>query len=171
MTNRFQDSFRIFFLMALMLLLCGLRVGSAQASSRQEARIEDLSANVYVSVEFEVRAAEKQLVIPVCRQSEGSGQSLCVAHLQRFIGGRWVNAAPRRDMAGVLGVYGKELWKPLVISPGDHSSFKFGYSKDFFGIPRGERLRILLTAWDSADSMARNDDPGATITSPVFKCP
>jgi hypothetical protein len=81
-------------------LFCSLGFAIGQTPSTKQAEIVNLDANVYVSVEFEVRAGDKQLVIPVCRDSEAGGQSLCVGHLQRFIGGTWKNATPRKDMGG-----------------------------------------------------------------------
>jgi hypothetical protein len=71
----------------------------------------------------------------------------------------------------VLGFYSKEYWKPLVIAPGDHASFRFGVSKEFFGIRTGERLRIMLEVWDSTESMASKDVSDSHLTSPVFVCP
>jgi hypothetical protein len=153
-------------------LLGSLGLAIGQTPPTKQAEIVNLDASAYVSVEFEVRAGEKQLVIPVCRETEADGQSLCVAYLQRFTGGAWKNATPRKDMAGVLGLYSKEYWKPLVIAPGKRSSlFRYGLSKEFFGIRTGERLRIMLGVWDTAESMASKDEPDSHLAGPVFECP
>ena len=164
---------KLFFLTMRILLLLSCPSGFAigQTPSTTQAEIMNLDANIYVSVEFEVRAGDKQLVIPVCRETEADGQSLCIAHLQRLIGGKWKNATARKDMAGVLGFYGKQYWKPLVIAPGKHSSFRYGLDKEFFGIRTGERLRIMLEVWDTSESMASKDAPDSHLVSPVFECP
>ncbi|MGA7832469.1 MAG: hypothetical protein WCA21_16035 [Terracidiphilus sp.] len=160
------------FTVYLSLFLCG-SIGFAigQTSSTKKAEIVNLDANISVSVVFEVRAADKQLVIPVCREKEEDGQSLCIAHLQRYIGEAWKNAMPRKDSGAVLGFYGKEYWKPLVILPGKRASFRYGLSKEFFGIRTGERLRIMLEVWDSVESMTNKDEPDSYLASPVFECP
>ena len=156
-------------LSVLVFCFSGFAIG--QAPSTRKAEIVNLNANAYVSVEFEVRAADKQLVIPVCRETEANGRSLCMANLQRIIGGKWKNATPRKETGAVLGFESKEYWKPLVIAPGDHASFPFEFSKEFFGNQKGEHLRIMLEAWDTVESMASKDESDNQLATPVFECP
>jgi hypothetical protein len=60
-------------------LFCSLGFAIAQTPATKQAEIVNLGAIPYVSVEFEVRAADKQLVIPVCREKKRM-HSLFVLH-------------------------------------------------------------------------------------------
>jgi hypothetical protein len=146
----------------------GMAVG--QVASHEKAEIANVEPYSSVFVKFDVKAVGKQLVIPVCREKEEDEESLCQAYLQRFNGRVWKVARPR-DPGVVLGFLVKDYWKPFVIAPGESKPLRFGFSKEFFGIQRGERLRIVLDVWDSPESMTKNDEPDSKLVSPVFVCP
>jgi hypothetical protein len=147
----------------------GAAVG--QTAPQQKAGIVDLQPYAIVSVEFYVRAADKQLVVPVCSDEEDKEPVLCAARVQRFNGKKWYGARPRRRET-VLGMYAKEYWKPVVILPGKEKVFHFAIDRDFFGIREGERLRIVLDVWSSTESMAKETYiPDSQFVSPVFVCP
>ena len=152
------------------LCFCISLAAVGQTAQQTRAGIVDVEPYASISVEFDVQAADKQLVIPVCGHVEDEKPSPCVAHVQRFDGRKWYFAKSRHPGA-VLGFLSKEYWKPLVISPGKEASFRFGIDQDFFGIRKGERLRIVLEVWASSESMATNDTPDSKFVSPVFVCP
>jgi hypothetical protein len=70
-----------------------------------------------------------------------------------------------------LGFLAKEYWKSFAISPGKSAFFQYGIDLDFFGIQKGERLRIVIDAWDSTESMMKNDNPDIKFVSQSFVCP
>jgi hypothetical protein len=147
--------------------------GSAagQGNPNKEASIVDVHATKVISIEIDIRAGEKRLVIPNCKEDREEPPAPCVAHLQRFNGKEWYAARIVPGLAMTLGVEGKEKWKPVVIAPGRTVNFWYGTETDIFGIQKGEQLRIVVEAWDSVESMKKNDKPDSIITSPAFPCP
>jgi len=159
---------RIFVFCSLQFVFSGFIIG--QEVSQRKAGIVDVTPHAIVSVEFEVRAADKQLVIPNCSNGEGSKPSPCIARVERFNGKSWYFASSRYPGA-VLGFLAKEYWKSFAISPGKSAFFQYGIDLDFFGIQKGERLRIVIDAWDSTESMMKNDNPDIKFVSQSFVCP
>ena len=156
----------------LSLILFGsIKFATCQTSPTKKAEIVNIYPYIAAVVEFQVRATDKQLVIPVCRNEAMDSQYLCVAHLQRFIDGDWKNATPRKEIYATLGFDSKDRWTPKVIEPGDQASFRIGLSKELFGIRTGERLRFMLEVWDNVESMTKNDKPDNYLISPFFDCP
>jgi len=77
-------------------------------------------------------------------------------------------------MPGYPGeVFGAELdaWKPAIISPGGSATFEYSFSPDFFHLRKGERLRLIIYAWESPESLASNEKPASKFVSPTFICP
>jgi hypothetical protein len=165
MRNKFTQ---IFASCSFLFVFSGLIIG--QEVSQQKAGIVDITPHAIVSVEFEIRAVDKPLVIPNCSNGEDSKPSPCVVHVERFDGKTWYSAKSRYSGA-VLGFLAKDYWKPLVISPKKSAFFQQGIDLDFFGIRKGERLRIVVEAWDSPESMAKNEIPDSKFVSPTFICP
>ena len=154
----------------LVLLLHGIAMG--QAAHKEKGEITNVEANEMVSVEFDVRAADTVVVIPHCGQDGETGHALCsgVAYLEVLTGKTWARAKPRKGLSAVLGASSKDEFKPVTIAPGRSEHFIFTFSPEFFGIPKGERLRIKVGAWMSEDAM-REHDADTTFVSPVFSGP
>ena len=154
----------------LVLLLHGIAMG--QAAHKEKGEITNVEANEMVSVEFDVRAADTVVVIPHCGQDGETGHALCsgVAYLEVLTGKTWARAKPRKGLSAVLGASSKDEFKPVTIAPGRSEHFIFTFSPEFFGIPKGERLRIKVGAWTSEQAMHEHD-ADTTFSSPVFSCP
>lgn len=154
----------------LVLVLHGIAMG--QATHKEKGEITNVEANEMVSLEFDVRAADTVVVIPHCGQDGETGHALCsgVAYLEVLTGKTWARAKPRKGLLAVLGVSSKDEFKPVTIAPGRSEHFVFMFSPEFFGIPKGEHLRIKVGAWMSEDAM-REHDADTTFVSPVFSCP
>jgi hypothetical protein len=132
------------------------------------------SASSLASVEIEVHATKEQLVIPFCREP-GTDERILYCNqglehnLEHFDGDKWIRTNP-----GYPGeVFGVEegAWKPAVIPPGGNATFQFRFSPDFYHIRKGEKLRLEVLAWASAESMTSNGKPVSRFVSPVFVCP
>jgi len=138
------------------------------------AGIVSASASSVATVQIQVRAADKELVIPYCKKA-GTEENLlyCNQGLDHNIeysdGKRWI-----RTMPGYSGeVFGVETdaWKPAVIPPGESTTFEFRFSPDFFHLRKGEKLRLIIYAWESPESLANNEKPVSRFVSPIFICP
>jgi hypothetical protein len=154
----------------LMFLLHG--VANGQEANKEKGEIMNVEANETVSVEFDVRAADKVVVVPHCGQDLDTGHALCsgVAYLEVLNGKTWTRAKPRKGLLGVLGVPSKDEFKPVTIAPGRTEHFVFVFSPGLFGIQKGERMRIKVGVWTSEEAM-RDHDEDTTFPSPVFSCP
>ena len=138
------------------------------------AGIVSASASSVATVQIQVRAVDKKLVIPYCKKA-GTEENLlyCNQGLDHNIeysdGKRWI-----RTMPGYSGeVFGVETdaWKPAVIPPGESTTFEFRFSPDFFHLRKGEKLRLIIYAWESPESLANNEKPVSRFVSPIFICP
>jgi hypothetical protein len=159
---------------ASLLWLCSLAVAIGQSTSQQKAGIVSISASSEVTVQIEVRAADKELVIPYCKEA-GTEYNLLYCNqglehnMEYFDGKKWI-----RTMPGYHGeVFGVDLgaWKPAVIAPNGSTTFKYKFSPDFFHLREGEKLRLVIFTWASAESLANNEKPVSKFVSPVFVCP
>ena len=157
------------------ILFCDAGNVSAQAEKTvTKAGIVSASASSVAIVQIEVRAADKELVIPYCKKA-GTGENLLycnqgVEHnIEHFDGTKWIKAMP-----GYLGeVFGVETdaWKPGIIPPGGSMTFEYWLNPDFFHLRKGEKLRLIIYAWESPESLANNEKPVSKFVSPTFVCP
>jgi len=122
-----------------------------------------------VTVRIEVRATDKQLVVPYCPEDNSDEHALCSAWLERFDGTAWRRARPKIHEY-VLGMEGIDQWKPVIITPGNNNFFLYSFSTRYFGVRKGEPLRVTLDAWAEAKSM-RYDNAAVSLLTPVFKAP
>ncbi len=161
-------------------LICNSESAFCETSPRQDDRIAsaevvrvtpgtDLADDWIVTVRIEVRATDKQLVIPYCPENNSDEHALCSAWLERLDGKVWRRARPRIHEY-VLGMEGIDQWKPVIITPGNSNSFLYSFSTRYFGVRKGEHLRVTLDAWADAKSM-QYDNAAVSLLTPVFKAP
>jgi hypothetical protein len=149
-------------------------VASTQAThSTSNAGIVRVSVETLAYVRIEVKASDKQIVIPYCDGADPDEYSLyCNQGLERSLehwdGNKWNRATP-----GYPGeVFGIELdkWKPVVIDPGKNAVFYFKFSPSFYHIKKGEKLRLRVSFWSKVESMKTGKADGVFV-SPAFECP
>jgi hypothetical protein len=164
-------------LFGLLLVVClagcwaeGKAVGQEAAKGR--GGIVDIEATPLVSVRIEVRASDKQIVIPQCGEHGTGDFSFCFgdSHMEILRRGSWVAAGPRKGMLATMGADVNEVRKTAVLEPGKTVYFTYSFSKEFFGIQRGEKLRFRVKSWASRESMT-SGDPETMLVSPIFDCP
>lgn len=148
----------------------GMVFGQGEAQSR--GGIVDIEATPLVSVRIEIRASEKKIVIPQCGEYARDHFAFCFGEAQMEVlrGGRWDQAGPRKGLSATMGVDANEIKKTVVLEPGKAVYFTYSFSKEFFGIRRGEKLRFRVNAWTSSESMTSRT-PETTLVSPIFDCP
>jgi len=151
--------------------------GSAFAQAAKpggKAGIVSALAWASVTVEIEIHASDKQLVIPYCVE-DGTKANLLYCNqgleysFEYLDGGKWIRTKP-----GYPGeVFGVDtgVWKPAIIPPGGSTTFKYRFNPDLFHLRKGEKLRLIIDAWESPESLAENGKPTSRFVSPVFVCP
>lgn len=162
---------RLIFLMSLSVLFLNFSA-IGQQSLPPEGGITNVDATSLINLTIEVRAVDKELVIPYCGVGETGNYLFCSgeARLEVWHGAKWSNAKPRTGIAGVFGLSPKNTWKSALIAAHSAGYFAFNFSKEFLDIQKGDRLRLRVNVWTSQESMA-NHDPDTTFVSPVFDCP
>jgi hypothetical protein len=161
-------------------LICHSESAFSQGPPRQDDHIPraevirvtpsaDLPNDWIVTVRIEVRATDRQLVVPYCPEDNSDEHALCSAWLERFDGKVWRRAKPRIHEY-VLGMEGIDHWKPAIITPGNSNFFLYSFSTRYFGVRKGEPLRVTLDAWTDAKSM-QYDNAAVSLLTPVFKAP
>jgi hypothetical protein len=158
-----------------LLLFCNAGNISAQAEKTVTiAGIVSVSASSIATLQIEVRAADKELVIPYCKKA-GTDENLLYCNqglehnIEHFDGTKWIKAVP-----GYPGeVFGADIdaWKPGIIPPGGNTTFEYRFSPYFFHLRKGEKLRLIIYAWESPESLANNEKPVSKFVSPTFVCP
>jgi hypothetical protein len=143
-----------------------------QEAAQDTGGIIAVDATQLVSVRIAIRASNKQIVIPQCGERGGDDFSFCSgeARMEVLRRGSWIAAAPRKGMLATMGEDVNEVRKPAVVEPGRTAYFTYAFSKEFFGIQRGEKLRFRVNAWTSSELMTSRD-PESILVSPVFDCP
>lgn len=143
-----------------------------QGVSQNGGGITDIQATAMISVDFEIRAADKSIVIPYCGGGNSGNFFTCygAAYLEVSDGKLWKRAKPPKNLMATLAAPTREGWKPMTMAVGDANHFVFAFDPMLFGIRRGDHLRIIANAWTSQESM-RDHDPDTTFASPVFDCP
>jgi hypothetical protein len=158
-------------------ILLVTNAGNLVAQSEKAARkagIVSISASSIATVQIEVHAADKELVIPYCKKT-GAEENLLYCNqglehnFEHFDGTKWI-----RTMPGYPGeVFGVDIdaWKPAIIPPGGSTTFEYRFNPDFFHLRKGEKIRLIIYAWESPESLANNEKPVSKFVSPVFVCP
>ncbi len=57
-----------------------------------------------------------------------------------------------------------------LLPAGQAHDFSFTFPKEEFAVERGQRLRVVVTAWSDEQSM-KNDKQAIQLASPAFECP
>jgi len=142
------------------------------AKVHPSGEITSIEPTALISVRFEIRATDKQIVIPYCWKQEGNEYLLCSkeVYLEVSNGRTWKRATVRRGLAAVLGGLPREELKPAMIAPGDRGYFVFVFSKELLDIQKGEHARVKVSAWTNQESMG-DSHPNEVLVSPVFDCP
>jgi hypothetical protein len=160
-----------FVIVTLSILTCGIGVSLGQGSPDQATGIVSVTASSVVETRVEIRASDKQLVIPHCGTTETGEYVLCTgqAHLELKDGKLWSNARPKSGGA-ILGGMPRERWESCVILPGHQAYFMFTFSKAFLSVQQNQQLRVAVNAWANEESL-KSGGAVATLWSPTFMCP
>lgn len=134
------------------------------------ATIEVRSVIPQVYAAFELRA-EDNIVIPYCAETELGTPILCFSRirLQVETAGQW-RAAKLRKTFGVLANPIDARMKARIMGPGTKAVFVFVFSRRFFEVDPGQKMRVIVEAWSDSESM-RTRRPPIQLTSPAFECP
>jgi hypothetical protein len=175
------DTLLLPFVAGLAFLLCHAPGALGQAASRPAAAIvsaevvsvtpdPDDEQDSMVLVRIEVRATDKQLVVPDCSETGSNEHYFCGgnARLVRFSGRTWRNAKPAYGV--VMGMDPIDHWKPVIIAPGSQASSLFRFSTKLFGIRKDEPLKVGFEVWSDPTNI-QYDNATATLSTPVFKVP
>ena len=169
-----QSLFRLIIAGCLLLFSNAGNVFAQTTQTVMKAGIVSASASSVATVQIQVRAGDKELVIPYCKKA-GTEENLLYCNqglehnIEHFDGKRWI-----RTMPGYPGeVFGVDMdaWKPAIIPPGGSTSFEYRFSPDFFHLRKGEKLRLIIYAWESPESLANNEKTVSRFVSPTFVCP
>jgi hypothetical protein len=165
MINRGTMAFVVCTLFALVPPLMG------QKEPDQEPRIRVWAPRrlSLISVDLWLYSSKDPLFVPYCGTDESGRPYLCTlgAHLEKMTPQGWRKAQIRGgDLTGIslLSAHGE------LILPRDRASFTFIFDYDLFGIPPGTRLRVVVDAWPSKESL-ESGAPPTEVTSPEFVCP
>jgi hypothetical protein len=164
-------------LLSLVLALGVLHCRTAGIAFGQEAApssggITNIEATTTIGLRIEIRASDQPIAIPYCGEDGAGEYFFCSgeAHLEVSRRGNWVAAKPRKGLLAVMGSDSDEDRKHLLIAPGKTVYFVFTFSKDFFGIEKGEHLQMRINTWRSSESIGSRDSQ-IIFSSPVFECP
>jgi hypothetical protein len=148
-----------------------LTPGIAWCQGGKPTGIVSVEPSSSVSVRVEVRASGNQLVVPYCGEDETGIRVLCsgAAALEVASGQGWVPARPKKE-GQIPGAVPREQWRTAIINSGGRRYFVFSFSKEFFGVRQGQRLRIKIGTWADAESMKAGTS-AVQLTSPPFGCP
>ena len=145
-----------------------------QDSSGKNSGIVSVSAWSQATVQIEVRASDKQLIIPYCKVI-GTDENLLYCNqgleysFEYFDGGKWVRTKP--GYTGEVFGFEPDLRKPAVVPPDGSMTFLYRFSPKLFHLRRGVKLRLTIYAWTSPESLAKNEKPASKFVSPIFICP
>lgn len=153
------------------LLLATTQIVSGQNSSTPRVDVPRVQLIRSVSIQIRLFSAEKELVVPYCGEGEAGTESLCnlSIHIEVETRGGWRPMQLRHSDA-VMGGIPPDKWKFQIIPAKSWHDFFFAFSKDEFAVERGQRLRVVVTAWADEQSMRTGDHP-IHLTSPPFECP
>jgi len=195
MTKQFVLRFAALMLFGLVLPLRGqseskpgarLDLGDVRAVSRNTDDGGRLDA-LYVTLRL--RTSDQQLVVAYRGESDGGRKVLSGffvpdrgepgsggktrhpvgAHLEVQTTSGWQR--PRaRTTRGVLGYLSIDKADAALIAPRSEPSFDFLFSRRFFDVEPGQKLRVVVDAWPDAESM-KVGGPCIQLTSPPFACP
>jgi hypothetical protein len=158
---------------ALVVLFGTPRTLRCQNESKEVAQveIETTHAIPQVYVVLRLRTLDQQVFVPYCGEVEGGEKILCTAgaHLQVQTGQGW-RPAKLRTRYGVLGAESLGRAEGSLIAPRSETSFGFEFSRLFFEVEPGQRLRVVIDAWPDMESM-KAGRRSFQLTSPPFECP
>ena len=131
---------------------------------------EDFGDVPSVLVTLKLTAEDRPLVVPYCGVTKSGNQLLCLgsAHLQYRTTGRWKPVLLRRSF-GVLGAQ-PAPFAATTIAPNGSASFVFLFSRAFFVVHPGQRLRLVIDTWPDQDA-ARQSRDARKFETPAFRCP
>jgi hypothetical protein len=144
--------------------------GSGHNQSKPNAQVTDARVHRSVSIEITVFSGQNALLVPYCSESEGS-EFFCDLAIQIQIEGPngWARIKPTYPNL-VMGGIASDKWKSQLVPSGQSHVFNFWFSKDDFGVQRGQRLRVIVKTWPDEQSMRTQQPPIQLITAP-FECP
>jgi hypothetical protein len=144
-----------------------------QSQSKQEAHLSigSIGTVPQIYVHIELQTSTEQLFVPYCGESEAGEGFLCTlgTHLEVQTGHAW-HPVKLRAALGVLGGLSLDRAKGIRIAPKSGAAFIFQFSRRYFVVNPGQRLRIVVDAWADEQSM-RAGRPSIQLTSPAFECP
>jgi len=155
-------------------LLILVQTLKAQSGSKQPTQLDirGVHAVPQVYVTLQLRTFDQQVFVPYCGQLESGEKILCTVatHLEVETHNGW-HPAKLRTRYGVLGGVSLEGAKGALIPPHTDTSFAFQFSRRFFEVDPGQRLRLVVETWGDERSMRAGDRSLRQLVSPSFRCP
>lgn len=136
-----------------------------QSGSGTSARIWGTQRNTWVAVIVAVSSSAESVVIPACGSGESDVEPLCdlAIHMEVKREGKWRPVELRyKDV--ILGGLPVDKWRPIAVARGTQHMFTFKYLVGEFAIRPGDKLRLVVDTWQSADAMRNQLHPGVLIT-------
>lgn len=118
-----------------------------------------------MSVIVGVSSSTESVVIPGCSSNPSHIEQLCdlAVRLEVKREGKW-RPVERRDKDAIVGGLSVEDWLPIAVARGSNHFFVFGYTVGEFFIRPGDKLRLVVHTWQSADAMRKQLPPGVLVT-------
>ena len=131
---------------------------------------EDFGDIPSVLVKLKLAAEDQPLVVPYCGLTKSGEKLLCLGstHLQYRTAGQW-RRVPLRRSFGILGAQAAPF-AAAAVPPHESMSFVFLFSRRFFVVLPGQRLRLIVDTWPDQDS-AREGRDARKLQTQAFRCP
>jgi hypothetical protein len=145
--------------------------GQPGETASAKARLVVKNVVPQIDVVVELQAGGEQAVVPVCGETEYGTPILCIlkTRLQVQTRGGW-RPVRLRTTYGVLGGSPEGRITGKVVQPMGKGTFVFVFSRRYFDVEVGQRLRILVDAWPDEQSMRSRGTPIQMASTP-FECP
>ncbi len=143
---------------------------SAESQAKPAAELEIRGVLAWVNVGLDLHTLEEHLFVPYCGEMEGV-PILCMTAVRLEVETKqgW-RPAGLRTTYGVLGGTALDRASGKVVAPRTRTSFVFRFSRRFFEVEAGQRLRVVVDAWPDEESM-RTGGRRIQLASPPFECP
>jgi hypothetical protein len=143
---------------------------SADSQPKQAAQLQIRGVLPWINVGLELHTLGEHMFVPYCGEMEGV-PILCMTAVRMEVEAKqgW-RPANLRTTFGVLGGMTLDRASGKVVAPSTTVFFVFRFSRRFFEVDPGQRLRVVVDAWADEESMRSGGRP-TQLSSPAFECP
>src|SRR5260370_10634435 len=143
---------------------------SGQNASKPSVKTKSVELTHLVSVEITLFSPEHDLFVPYCGDGGGRAEFLCIrpAYLEVQTSRGWLPVKLRHSDAALGGVPLAQRRVRLIPARQKHD-FSFAFPKEEFEVERGQRLRVVMSAWPDEQSM-EDDKQASQFVSSAFAC-